>query len=314
MILNELSLKNVNNEHDMIKMMTDFLSLCKKLKNEIKDDEFYYTDEIFYKNENKNVYTISDWLKSDKVAKREKQYFRMLINRSNIIKKSDFVESELFIVSGVGENLSFTGGLVSYELDDYIVSLLTEKLWEEFIVKAQYISIENEDREVEIKNCSSDKHIKQIIKIKREQQGIIISSGKELWEKREVLYPHLVFCDEVKEQLQNVKIKAHIRNIMKRIQILEDYFSVFDGKFDKNKVGGDCRDESPSVKKNPELRSYRKFKLPNNCGIKSEYFYWHIDFQGDYPGRIHFLPDSKNKKGIIGYIGKHLPTKKFQTI
>ena len=210
MILNELSLKNVNNEHDMIKMMTDFLSLCKKLKNEIKDDEFYYTDEIFYKNENKNVYTISDWLKSDKVAKREKKYFRMLINRSNIIKKSDFVESELFIVSGVGENLSFTGGLVSYELDDYIVSLLTEKLWEEFIVKAQYISIENEDREVEIKNCSSDKHIKQIIKIKREQQGIIISSGKELWEKREVLYPHLVFCDEVKEQLQNVKIKEKI--------------------------------------------------------------------------------------------------------
>ena len=206
MILNELSLKNVNNEHDMIKMMTDFLSLCKKLKNEIKDDEFYYTDEIFYKNENKNVYTISDWLKSDKVAKREKQYFRMLINRSNIIKKSDFVESELFIVSGVGENLSFTGGLVSYELDDYIVSLLTEKLWEEFIVKAQYISIENEDREVEIKNCSSDKHIKQIIKIKREQQGIIISSGKELWEKREVLYPHLVFCDEVKEFFGQIEV------------------------------------------------------------------------------------------------------------
>ena len=166
MILNELSLKNVNNEHDMIKMMTDFLSLCKKLKNEIKDDEFYYTDEIFYKNENKNVYTISDWLKSDKVAKREKQYFRMLINRSNIIKKSDFVESELFIVSGVGENLSFTGGLVSYELDDYIVSLLTEKLWEEFIVKAQYISIENEDREVEIKNCSSDNILSKLLKLK----------------------------------------------------------------------------------------------------------------------------------------------------
>ena len=139
----------------------------------------------------------------------------------------------------------------------------------------------------------------------------LLKADADIEKMREVLDD---FCDEVKEQLQNVKIKAHIRNIMKRIQILEDYFSVFDGKFDKNKVGGDCRDESPSVKKNPELRSYRKFKLPNNCGIKSEYFYWHIDFQGDYPGRIHFLPDSKNKKGIIGYIGKHLPTKKFQTI
>ena len=30
MILNELSLKNINNENDMIKKMTDFLGLCKK--------------------------------------------------------------------------------------------------------------------------------------------------------------------------------------------------------------------------------------------------------------------------------------------
>lgn len=34
MILNELSLKNINNENDMIKKMTDFLGLCKKLRNE----------------------------------------------------------------------------------------------------------------------------------------------------------------------------------------------------------------------------------------------------------------------------------------
>lgn len=313
MILNELSLKNINNENDMIKKMTDFLGLCKKLRNENNDNEFYYSEDIFYANWNKDIYTISDWLKSDKVSRREKQYFRTLINRSNIIIKNDFLENELFVVNDSGESLSFIGGLVSYELDSYIVSLLTEKIWENFIVTAKYVSIENEDEEVKIKNCSLDAHIEQITKIKRVQQGIIVSSGKELWEKREILYPHLIFCVEVKEQLKDIRIKAHIRNVMKRIQILEDYFSAFDGKFDKNKVGGDCRDESFSVKSNPELREYRKFKLPYKDG-EAAYFYWHINFPGDYPGRIHFLPDVENKKGIIGYIGKHLPTKKFPTI
>lgn len=34
----------------------------------------------------------------------------------------------------------------------------------------------------------------------------------------------------------------------------------------------------------------------------------------DFPGRIHFIPDTEHHLGIIGYIGKHLPTGKFSTI
>lgn len=313
MILNELSFKKINDVDNMNKMMSDFLKLCKKLKNENDDNEFYYTEEIFNIGCEGGKYTLYDWLKSDNVSRKEKQYFRTLINHSNIIKRSDFLESELYVDNYMGESQLFNGGLVAYELDSYIVSLLTEEIWGNFIVKANYVSIENEDKEVQIKNCSMDAHINQIVKFKREQHCILISSGKELWEKRYILYPHLIFCDEVEEQLKDVKIKAHVRNIMKRIQILEDYFATFDGKFNKDKVGGDCRDESSSVKNNSELKAYRKFRIPYKEGIY-DYFYWHINFQGDYPGRIHFLPDYENKKGIVGYIGKHLPTKKFPTI
>ena len=93
--------------------------------------------------------------------------------------------------------------------------------------------------------------------------------------------------------------------------LLEDYFATYEGVFDKNEVGFGCRTESESVKKDKELNEYRKFVTPYG---KEEYFYWHISFPGNYPGRIHFLPDPEHRVGIVGYIGKHLPTSKFSTI
>ena len=104
-------------------------------------------------------------------------------------------------------------------------------------------------------------------------------------------------------QLEEARVSIQIQTIMKRIQILEDYFATYEGVFDKNEVGFGCRTESESVKKDKELNEYRKFVTPYG---KEEYFYWHISFPGNYPGRIHFLPDPEHRVGIVGYIGKHL--------
>lgn len=79
----------------------------------------------------------------------------------------------------------------------------------------------------------------------------------------------------------------------------------------QSKVGYGCRSESESVENNTELRSLRTFRTPYG---KEEFFSWHISFAGNFPGRIHFIPDAEHKVGIVGYIGKHLPTGKFPTI
>ena len=70
------------------------------------------------------------------------------------------------------------------------------------------------------------------------------------------------FCDCVQEQLREARIFLHIQMIMKRLQVLEDYFKDFDGKFDKNGVGYDCRGESETVEKNVDLRRLRVFRTP----------------------------------------------------
>lgn len=74
----------------------------------------------------------------------------------------------------------------------------------------------------------------------------------------------------MKKQLDEARNTLYIEMIMKKLQVLEDYFK--------------------------------------------EYFSWHISFPGNFPGRIYFLPDAEQRVGIIGYLGKHLPTKNYPTI
>jgi hypothetical protein len=70
--------------------------------------------------------------------------------------------------------------------------------------------------------------------------------------------------------------------------------------------GLDVSGESETVRNNPEMRSKREFYLPN---AEKKFFENHIKLNGI---RIHFYPNTNNKKIYIGYIGKHLPTKKFR--
>ena len=97
-------------------------------------------------------------------------------------------------------------------------------------MEGKYVSINaEEDEAVKVRNCGILDHVDQLITRERERQSLIISSGAELWEKREQLYPHLIFCKEVKRQLEEARVSIQIQTIMKRIQILEDYFAAYEG-------------------------------------------------------------------------------------
>lgn len=311
MVFNEISLKGKNYKIlSADQQFSQFLKICQELRHRNDDNEFYYTDELMIE-KIANEYTVHDWLKDPKVPPEDKRFFRTLVDRGHRIETRDFLESELFLEMGEGVPVSASGALMAFEWDSYMVSLLSSEVWKKEWVEGKYISIDVEDKSVKVRNCGTLDHVEQIVATKRKQALLIISSGDELWEKREQLYPHLIFCESVKRQLKEARVSIQIQTIMKKIQILEDYFATYEGKFDKNQVGFGCRTESDSVKKDKELKEYRKFITPFG---KEEYFYWHISFPGNYPGRIHFMPDSEHKVGIIGYIGKHLPTKKFSTI
>lgn len=311
MIFNEISLKQQVPECQIKDQFSGFLRICQELKHKNNDNDFYYTDELMTEKIS-GEYTVHDWLKDQSVPQKEKQFFRTLIQGGHRIPIDDLLESELIVEIENEQTVSAKGGLMAFEWDSYIVSFLSSEIWKNEWMEGKYFSLNDEEAEVvKVRNCGILEHVGKIVESEKRKQQLIISSGSELWEKRKQLYPHLVFCESVKKQLEEARVSIQIQTIMKRIQILEDYFATYDGEFDKSKVGYGCRNESETVKNDRDLKECRKFLTPFG---KEDFFYWHISFAGNYPGRIHFLPDAEHKVGIIGYIGKHLPTKKYSTI
>ncbi len=307
MILNELSLKMRSmTKQDIKEFMTSFLGLYHELKRKKGEELFFYTDELMVE-ELCNNYTIYDWLKDPCVEQKEKDLFRSMIHRGKILSRKDFLHSEM-LVNLDQDKYSAIGCLAAYEWDSYVVSWLSDSMWTKEYIEGEYYNIEAQESIVRVQNCSDKSHIDRIVLAQKRKSKLIISSGKELWEKREELFPNLIFCDSVKKQLEEARVSLHIQTVINRLQILEDYFSTYKGIFNKDNLGYGCRYESETVQHNEKMREQRKFKTP--FGIE-EYFYWHISFNGNYPGRIHFLPDPEHKKGIVGYVGIHLKTDKF---
>lgn len=311
MILNELSV----NDNEMTPeqfgyIMSKFLNLCHILSSERGDRDFYYTEDIFCNGAICEC-TIRRWLSNPLIPQKEKALFRTIINRKQLIDKKQFLESEMLVEIDENNKESGQGCLFAYEMGEYVVSLCTALIWEKEYINGIYVTAEQDDKKVSVKNCSHTRHVMWMEAEERQKISRMVSSGAELWEKKESLYPHLIFCSCVQKQLEEAHNSLHIKMILKRLQILENYFKHFDGIFNKNDVGYRCREESETVVNNSKLYNLRVFETP--CGRK-EFFTWHISFSGNFPGRIHFIPDKEHKTGIIGYVGKHLPTGKYTTI
>lgn len=311
MILNELSMHgNIQSVNDLRIFMHDFIEICHKLSSEKGDNDFYYTEDLMLNNFISG-YSLHDWLRDENVPMKEKAYVRKIINRKQLLRPEDFSESQLLIRTSINKMQNALGCLAAYEWEKYVVSFLTDEVWRQEQLLGLYVTMDETDKEVLIRNCSTVLHVDELILDQQKQCRLYISSGSELWDKRSILYPHLIFCECVKKQMEEARVNLHIEMIMKRLQILEDYFADFDGNFDKEKLGHRCRPESESVQEDDELKRMRVFETPYGEKV---FFSWHISFAGNFPGRIHFYPDAVTKKGIIGYVGKHLPTKRFKTV
>ncbi len=282
------------------------LMASKHIKSIIATDDIY----AFYITTD---YGIQEWLRDKDVPKKSKDFVRSVYaNRCEWIAKENYALSEFKV--HVGERkLSGIGCLVAYELCVKVISLLTHQAWSEYIINGIHTVL---DLETDSEICTETQleNISELNQIARIQSEIIegtfqnISSGQDLWDNRNFLFSNLEFCDNVKDQLIEDSQRFHIQQILIRLQRMNQYFGDDDMDYNPQKLGFNARTESETVQQNPELKKERLFQMPDGT---FKYFFDHIGFTGKYCGRIHFWPDKANKKCYIGYIGKHLRTKKF---
>lgn len=314
MILNELSLcSRCETIEDGHKVMQEFL------ENYTEMDRLLTDKGIILMNSFHNImltddYSIHNWTADKRIEKRLKDKFRSLRNRSQYVNEEEYCNSE-FKVMEFNQEINAIGCQIAYEREDVVISMRTHELWDECIIKGLYFSLSDNFKyhkqiTVSVPNVSQQPHVLSYRQSAIQDTCLLISSGQDLWEKKDILYPHLVFCESVKDQLLMDTEKIHIEQIMNRLLKMEEYFATYDGVFDCKLLGLRARQESESVI-NSDYGKQRIFRTPYG---DDRTFYWHINFAGKFPGRIHFLPEEKSRKCLIGYIGKHLPTPTYRTI
>ena len=310
---NELSAQttSLSSQYDAQQLILGFASFCQKLDKINAIDDIIFPSN-FYSISLYDGYGISQWLFDRNVSQQHRQFFKRFLDKYRNSFDGNSTEGE-FSVSIDGTDHNSISCAFALEREHTLFSLATHVFWKSNSISGKYVffdqdeEIKNEQRSVDnISTITSETDIDQI---QRDKILKGISSGQDLWEAREKLYPNLVLCNSVKDQLYRDSEKFHILAVMKRLQHLQNYFSQYHEKYDPDELGFGARTESETVKKSSDLSDKRKFRMPD--GTES-YFFDHIGFAGKYSaGRIHFLPDCENRCCYIGYIGQHLPTKNF---
>ena len=129
-----------------------------------------------------------------------------------------------------------------------------------------------------------------------------IGSSRDLWERRDVLFPHLTFCPAVEGQLN--KLRPHeprFQQVINKLFDMEVYFANWI-------VGGFTPDAFPKCNPvSPEtLRRYREHYLYQTENGQDVLASWHL-YLTPGKGRLYFDPDSSSRQGIVCYLGDKLP-------
>ncbi len=158
-----------------------------------------------------------------------------------------------------------------------------------------------------IDNLSRSAHAHIIVtrhQIYFRNQHLLSADSLQLWEKRQELFPNLVFGPRVETDLK--RLNRDKFSIVKT-QLAKLEVSVAEWK----EIGGPVpawrtkvTDESSPVKNNPKLRNARLFLSEDG---NRRHFFWHARFPN--AGRIHLRFEKSLYRVEIGYIGPHLPLK-----
>ncbi len=299
-VFNELSLpiKNLNEFKDFFKVLEN---LKENGLNKIRmDKEFNQFAEILPNTTFQQII--------GQVTDRDKKR-RLLSFQNNSIMvvetpliNADEDEYEKLLVNEYSYNQKSTiGGLACCDIWNTIaVSFNSKEEWDKENINLKKQTIDSDEEiDIKIRNLSKELHFKDHSHFFNDLENEIKLdiNQNNFWDNRKGFFPKkIVFCKELEKQVKKID-----KNIFEQvISILRDVENNKKLITDYNHSG-----ESSTVHTNPRLKKLRKF----NFRFLTLCFDNHIKSLPN-AHRIYFL--EHKKKVYIGYVGKHLPTKKFE--
>ena len=274
----------------------DFFLVLEKLKENglctiRMEKEFKEYSEIFPKKTLQEIFPTLD--------RDEKERLRIFINNKTSIISSPLIKDEeiddnILSEYSFNENQTF-GGLACCDIWDTIsISFNSDDKW-----NTDTISLKKNNNSIDIRHSSKLGHLtkhKAFFDVLEKEIKLNITQSN-FWDNRTTNFPNkIIFCPEIEKQINNLD-----GTIFKSaISILRDIETSTKNPTDFNYSG-----ESKTVKDNPKFKSDREFTIDG----KKTYFDNHIKSLPDF-NRIYYL--EQDSKIYIGYIGKHLSTKKYK--
>jgi hypothetical protein len=144
----------------------------------------------------------------------------------------------------------------------------------------------------------------------RQRNEDAASSGDMLWRTRDVLFPHLVFCPSVEDDLEHYPADdAGLRAVKRLLRALNQAAGAGRGA-DAVAIGVlAALAESKATMQHPKYGKMREFK--DEMGV-THVCEAHVKQMGQNL-RIHFKWLADRRVSLIGYVGKHLPTVEYGT-
>jgi hypothetical protein len=313
MVLNELSLQNpVNDERIAKELMSNLIKTIslavKKGITKLRTESKIY-DIIIAPN-----YPISKWLNDNQVDREQRIFLLTLETQTPLLKEiTDTVIRDKVDLSDFkyqGEVARDIG--ISYLLDNLAISFNSDTKWNSSQLELELITIdENDDlteSKIKVNHASLKIHIEELKNWIEQRIRLTINDGKELWYRKEELFPDLEFCESARKQLEDIRTgQLELQPVVKALFELQNCSKNWNnGVFSTQGYSIETSGESE-----PTLNQYsqqRTFRCPDG---KERLFEQHVKLRA-YNWRIHFFPENPNKAILVGYIGCHLPTAKYK--
>lgn len=255
-------------------------------------------------------YPLTKWINDHTVDLEKRRLIMSIITQFPFIDKEleAIIYDRVLLSDFKFENEVVEGLGIAYLLDSIAISFLMEDKWD-----TAYLSLQMEfiDEEAETFTEHIDiRHISTPIHLAEHENWISstylknIKTGKELWRKRSTLFPSLVFCEHIEEQITALhEGQTLFKQILKRLFQLEAYFSNWkSGPFLPDTIGSKVTPESHITL--TKYKDEHTFLCPDG---ENRLFSWHSRMT-PFAQRLFFYPCESTRNCFIGYIGKKLPT------
>jgi hypothetical protein len=165
--------------------------------------------------------------------------------------------------------------------------------------------LEGSEYDCEVKHASTVAHVNEHSGWIGNRRRLSVDSGEDCIGRLADLFPKVNLCDNASRQLSDLgRGEELFRAAYAALEDLSNYAITWqDGGFIKTPLTP-CSEESRSTL--DLFGEERTFLCPD--GVKRT-FSWHLK-RGRW--RIYFKPDESERTFLIGYIGKHLRTARFQ--